>query len=277
MNNDFNDIDNLSDISESEFNENIEINEINNIELDINLSEEEENLRNNDAEDKLKLEKVVLEENKERQIKDDEKMARRLQRVYNRENNLLENVINTLEDDRDNVNIPFLNTLNMLTDSLLNNTRNIRNIRRLRENVPTSTPYQENVLESEEIKDNFLSILTPNTSIQIIRPYNASNNFFSLMNQLFTTLNNETEERDSIPVVMNEKELNKLDIKKCKDIENKSEICVICLLKYKENDNIRLLPCHHDFHVKCIDKWLIEYNYKCPVCRKEVGSGHPIL
>ncbi|CAF0855674.1 unnamed protein product [Didymodactylos carnosus] len=34
------------------------------------------------------------------------------------------------------------------------------------------------------------------------------------------------------------------------------KLCDICLNEYKETDKLRLLPCLHRFHVKCIDKWL---------------------
>ncbi|CAF0841911.1 unnamed protein product, partial [Didymodactylos carnosus] len=34
------------------------------------------------------------------------------------------------------------------------------------------------------------------------------------------------------------------------------KLCDICLNEYKESDKLRLLPCLHRFHVKCIDKWL---------------------
>jgi len=34
--------------------------------------------------------------------------------------------------------------------------------------------------------------------------------------------------------------------------------CYICLVEYEEGDNMRVLPCHHEFHRTCIDKWLKE-------------------
>ncbi|KAB1223087.1 Receptor homology region, transmembrane domain- and RING domain-containing protein 2 [Morella rubra] len=34
--------------------------------------------------------------------------------------------------------------------------------------------------------------------------------------------------------------------------------CYICLVEYEEGDNLRILPCHHEFHRTCIDKWLKE-------------------
>ncbi|CAN0880281.1 Cell division cycle 20.1, cofactor of APC complex [Linum grandiflorum] len=34
--------------------------------------------------------------------------------------------------------------------------------------------------------------------------------------------------------------------------------CYICLVEYDEGECIRILPCHHEFHRACIDKWLTE-------------------
>ncbi|KAI8997413.1 hypothetical protein BDB01DRAFT_846068 [Pilobolus umbonatus] len=33
--------------------------------------------------------------------------------------------------------------------------------------------------------------------------------------------------------------------------------CIICLEEYQETEIIRILPCKHEFHLKCIDPWLI--------------------
>lgn len=34
--------------------------------------------------------------------------------------------------------------------------------------------------------------------------------------------------------------------------------CYICLVEYEEGDSVRILPCHHEFHKTCVDKWLKE-------------------
>ncbi|XP_026401812.1 uncharacterized protein LOC113297534 isoform X2 [Papaver somniferum] len=34
--------------------------------------------------------------------------------------------------------------------------------------------------------------------------------------------------------------------------------CYICLVEYEEGDCMRILPCHHEFHQTCVDKWLKE-------------------
>jgi hypothetical protein len=46
-------------------------------------------------------------------------------------------------------------------------------------------------------------------------------------------------------------------------------MCNICLEEFEEGDEKRRLPCLHEYHVACIDKWL-EGSRKCPVCKTEV-------
>ncbi|XP_010942981.1 uncharacterized protein [Elaeis guineensis] len=46
--------------------------------------------------------------------------------------------------------------------------------------------------------------------------------------------------------------------------------CYICLVEYEEGDCMRILPCNHEFHRTCIDKWLKEIHRVCPLCRGDV-------
>jgi len=49
--------------------------------------------------------------------------------------------------------------------------------------------------------------------------------------------------------------------------------CAICMEDYKDGDELRELPCSHDFHVPCADRWLA-INHTCPLCRKPIfGAG----
>jgi len=32
--------------------------------------------------------------------------------------------------------------------------------------------------------------------------------------------------------------------------------CSICISEYEEGDRMRILPCTHEFHAGCIDRWL---------------------
>ncbi|KAI8086704.1 uncharacterized protein BX664DRAFT_336567 [Halteromyces radiatus] len=49
--------------------------------------------------------------------------------------------------------------------------------------------------------------------------------------------------------------------------DDADEECAICLEKYLDDDRIRTLPCHHEFHVTCIDTWLITRKKFCPICK----------
>ncbi|XVF34495.1 hypothetical protein REPUB_Repub18cG0063600 [Reevesia pubescens] len=51
------------------------------------------------------------------------------------------------------------------------------------------------------------------------------------------------------------------------------EQCYICLAEYEEGDKIRVLPCQHEFHMSCVDKWLKEIHGVCPLCRGDVRHG----
>lgn len=49
--------------------------------------------------------------------------------------------------------------------------------------------------------------------------------------------------------------------------------CYICLDDYEEGDKIRVLPCRHEYHMSCVDKWLKEIHGVCPLCRGDVCNA----
>ncbi|XP_076948925.1 uncharacterized protein LOC143621371 [Bidens hawaiensis] len=62
----------------------------------------------------------------------------------------------------------------------------------------------------------------------------------------------------------------KLYHKLSKHLNEEKAQCYICLVEYEDGDEVRVLPCHHEFHRLCIDKWLKEIHRICPLCRGDV-------
>jgi len=56
------------------------------------------------------------------------------------------------------------------------------------------------------------------------------------------------------------------------EIEGANE-CPVCCDTYAEGDELRMLPCFHSFHARCIDEWLLSDmpgSRLCPVCNTHV-------
>ncbi|EDV22604.1 uncharacterized protein TRIADDRAFT_59008 [Trichoplax adhaerens] len=45
--------------------------------------------------------------------------------------------------------------------------------------------------------------------------------------------------------------------------------CPICLETFLSGEDIRITPCQHEFHKKCVDLWF-EENYTCPLCKSNI-------
>lgn len=126
---------------------------------------------------------------------------------------------------------------------------------------PGHTPQQlENILHSL-INQQGVSSLSSMFDQQLPHP--------SIFNNIFNPL---IVPMQDVVSTLDEEELKSL--KKYKSDKTLDENCSICMSKMGENPEEELckLPCEHDFHASCIEPYLKEYNYKCPICRKEVGK-----
>ncbi|KAF4453588.1 E3 ubiquitin-protein ligase SDIR1 [Fusarium austroafricanum] len=52
--------------------------------------------------------------------------------------------------------------------------------------------------------------------------------------------------------------------------------CSICTEDFEVGEDVRVLPCKHQYHPACVDPWLINVSGTCPLCRYDLrpGKGH---
>ncbi|KAG6025027.1 hypothetical protein E4U41_001625 [Claviceps citrina] len=58
------------------------------------------------------------------------------------------------------------------------------------------------------------------------------------------------------------------------DCENEAHLgCSICTEDFRVGEDVRVLPCNHQFHPHCVDPWLINVSGTCPLCRLDLRPG----
>jgi len=95
-------------------------------------------------------------------------------------------------------------------------------------------------------------------------------NHGSLMSVINGLVNNNNQSYQNVVVSMDDKDLEKLE-----SIELDSNLdsnCSICMGQMEKGNFVTKLVCTHTFHTDCIQTYLKEYNYKCPICRIELGK-----
>ncbi|NXD12719.1 RNF6 ligase, partial [Nothocercus nigrocapillus] len=75
---------------------------------------------------------------------------------------------------------------------------------------------------------------------------------------------------------LTKEQIDNLSTRNYGDVNAENEIsktCSVCINEYITGNKLRQLPCMHEFHIHCIDRWLSE-NSTCPICRQPVlGSN----
>jgi len=168
------------------------------------------------------------------------------------------------------------------TSSINNRFLNLFNIEYI--NTPNNAniftdPFRNNV-EYIGLQDLvYQPIQYPFYNIQFVE-YPINNNILfntaiDMFNIILTNPIINQQPMNDVKNVINTDELDKLPIKTLAEVDNeKHKSCAICLDEYDKESQLRILNCEHSFHKDCIDKWLIECNYKCPVCRDDSNKHH---
>ncbi|NWW40043.1 RNF6 ligase, partial [Panurus biarmicus] len=91
----------------------------------------------------------------------------------------------------------------------------------------------------------------------------------------FFLLNEDDEDDDRLRGLTKE-QIDNLSTRNYGDVHTENErskTCSVCINEYATGNKLRQLPCTHEFHIHCIDRWLSE-NSTCPICRQPVlGSN----
>lgn len=102
---------------------------------------------------------------------------------------------------------------------------------------------------------------------------NGINTHENIINTLNALINGPALQIDDLEDVIVTLDNNELDSLKTIRLENKLDTdCCICMEELTKYDIVTELKCQHTFHADCIKTYLSQYNYKCPVCRTELGA-----
>ncbi len=118
---------------------------------------------------------------------------------------------------------------------------------------------------------NFNQIGTHGSMINVINSLLGGNHGLTGSGILPIPLTTGPSMFSDVVVSTDDKDLESL--KTIKLEKNLDTDCSICMGHLEKDEEVSELKCSHTFHTECIKPYLRQYNYKCPVCRAEVGKA----
>lgn len=92
---------------------------------------------------------------------------------------------------------------------------------------------------------------------------------------IFRSFFEQTEQAEGFPkmVAATHDQISAIEVVRfsAEDFAEPGVTCSICLSEFNEGTIMRRLPCGHDFHQRCVDKWLLR-NKRCPLCMHAVDE-----
>lgn len=120
---------------------------------------------------------------------------------------------------------------------------------------------------NNDVNENNSNIEISNTEINNTLLFDSINNFILRLREI---REQEEQIQEDVKITVDEDTINKLDvIELTEDIDTDCSICIEGLVKGNE---VIKLNCNHYFHKDCIRSHLLNYDYKCPLCRSDVGN-----
>ena len=196
-----------------------------------------------------------------------------LMNLNNMNNNLMMN--NRMMNSR-MMNNPMMNNtmlIPMMNSTMMNNPMMNNNLQLnhpfFNNNTMIPNPFYFN-----NCFPNMNMMTFPNSFPHMNNMMNLNNiNFFDI-NRANNNNNNQNHNDDKLKKQFI-KELDEYQYKNKDKFDNSliEDECSICLCNYKITDLLKILPCKHGFHKKCIKKWLSndEHN-KCPLCNFDIKA-----
>ena len=155
-----------------------------------------------------------------------------------------------------------------------NDSTNNENINKTNNNININNTRTINTIQNEELLNNDIIFQARNIESNYNKQDFINDNGYYNDN----TLNHNEDILTMANVLINnyynnpvdKTIIDKLNIYEIKD-KNKMDTlkCAICLEDYQDGDRYISLPCLHNFHSKCILKWMNVGN-KCPKCNFEL-------
>ena len=137
----------------------------------------------------------------------------------------------------------------------------LRRVRSRRHTSATNLTVQSSPSSATYPSGVWLQLLTMITSPTPLSPFNAvelSNHDSTEIENYEALLNLAERLGDAKPRGLTRLEIDQLVSYKFSSESHQGDqtCCVVCMCDFENRQSLRVLPCSHEFHSKCVDKWL---------------------